>query len=148
MDNKKQSLHEPDALQTVFAELADPIVTAAAQAATLLQGRLDLVMNGLILAEQKKQEALTKLFREIVAAVGVERFAQIPLLALEQYALMTVAKNHDTKGLLVSLLNSFMVTYLTPETHQRAYAILESLEALRTEVSAAQSSPKKQFRAH
>ena len=61
----------------------------------------------------------------------MERFLETPVERLDQFAVMSVVKNHDTAGLLRSLLNSFMIAYGCPETADRAFAALLELEALR-----------------
>lgn len=78
---------------------------------------------------------LTVLFGEIAKGMGVERFAETPVERLDQFAVMSVVKNHDTAGLLTSLMNSFMIAYANPETSERAFEALVTLEALRAEVA-------------
>lgn len=88
------------------------------------------------LMEQEREKYLTLLFNEIISALGIERFMELPAQALDQFAVMSVTKNHDTKGILVSLINSFITSYLTPETSVQAYKYLEKLESLKKEASA------------
>lgn len=88
------------------------------------------------LTEQEREKYLTLLFNEIISALGIERFMELPAQALDQFAVMSATKNHDTKGILVSLINSFITSYLTPETSDQAYKYLEKLESLKKEASA------------
>lgn len=108
--------------------------------------RLELVdaKTGLPLSPEKRRENLRILFGEILKGMGMEHFAKTPVELLDQFAVMSVVKNHDTAGLLRSLINSFVIAYSTPETSDRAVQALTQLEGLRGEVSKTlrQSSPK------
>lgn len=73
--------------------------------------------------------------RDIASRLSPSLLDMMPAVALEQLVVMSVVKGHDTAGLLKSLLNSFLVAYITPETHRRAFHHLESLESLRAEVA-------------
>lgn len=99
--------------------------------------RLELARDGRTARGAERRDILCALFTQIRLAVGAERFDALPAEALDQFAVMSLIKNQDTKGLLVSLLNSFLIAYLTPETTDRAYQCLESLEALRREIGQA-----------
>lgn len=108
--------------------------------------RLELAdaKTGMPLSPEKRRENLRILFGEILKGMGVEHFAKTPVELLDQFAVMSVVKNHDTAGLLRSLINSFVIAYSTPETSDRAVQALTQLEGLRGEVSKTlrQSSPK------
>jgi len=80
------------------------------------------------------------LFAEIIKGMGADRFSETPVELLDQFAVMSVIKNHDTGGLLRSLVNSFLIAYSTPETADRAYLALMQLEALRVEVGEARKA--------
>lgn len=71
---------------------------------------------------------------DIGQRVGLHFLQMTPAVALEQLCVASAAKNHDTAGLLKSVINSFMVAYLTPETSDQAYAHLVGLEGLRGHV--------------
>lgn len=71
---------------------------------------------------------------DIADRLGVGFFNQTPAVVLEQLTVMSIIKNHDTAGLLKSLINSFLVAYSTPETSERAYQSLVDLEGMRAEV--------------
>lgn len=93
--------------------------------------------TGLALSPEKRRENLRILFGEILKGMGVEHFAKTPVELLDQFAVMSVVKNHDTAGLLSSLINSFVIAYSTPETSDRAFLALTQLEDLRAEVAQA-----------
>ena len=99
--------------------------------------RLELAdgKTGLPLSAEKRRESLRILFGEIIKGMGLERFAETPVELLDQFAVMSVMKNHDTAGLLRSLVNSFMIAYACPETSERAFAALVQIEGLRAEVA-------------
>jgi len=101
------------------------------------QFRLELVHPHLQqrMTPAQREEFLTLAFVEIAKGMGVERFAQTPAERLDQFAVMSVMKNHDTQGLLRSLVNSFMIAYACPETSDRAFAALVHIEGLRAEVA-------------
>lgn len=83
----------------------------------------------------QREEFLTLAFSEIAKGMGIDRFMQTPAERLDQFAVMSVMKNHDTAGLLRSLVNSFMIAYACPETSDRAFAALVQIEGLRAEVA-------------
>mgnify|MGYP007063549722 FL=1 len=83
----------------------------------------------------QREEFLTLAFAEIAKGMGIDRFMQTPAERLDQFAVMSVMKNHDTAGLLRSLVNSFMIAYACPETSERAFAALVQIEGLRAEVA-------------
>jgi len=83
----------------------------------------------------QREEFLLDAFAEIAKGMGIDRFAQTPVERLDQFAVMSVMKNHDTAGLLRSLVNSFMIAYACPETSDRAFKALVQIEGLRAEVA-------------
>ena len=86
-------------------------------------------------AEARQQIGLY--LTDIAGRLGIGFFNQAPAVVLEQLVVMSIIKNHDTAGLLKSLINSFLVAYSTPETHERAYQSLVDLEGMRAEVGEA-----------
>jgi hypothetical protein len=94
--------------------------------------RLELSGEGL--TPEKIEEILTAQLVDIGERFGAVALERLPPLALEQFAVMAVAKDHDTAGLMLSMFNSFVVAYLTPETSGRAFGLMLELEALRREV--------------
>ena len=99
--------------------------------------------TGQPLPPEERRRTLTILFTELAKGMGLERFLETPVERLDQFAVMSVVKNHDTAGLLRSLLNSFMIAYSCPETADRAFAALLELEALRAEIADARHQPTK-----
>lgn len=91
--------------------------------------------TGQALTPAERRAFLTSAFGEIARGMGIDRFAQTPVERMDQFAVMSVQKNHDTAGLLLSLMNSFMIAYACPETSDRAYAALVQIEGLRAEVA-------------
>ncbi len=119
-----------------LAAVKNHVVNLKVQEALQCNLRLQLgTEQGKPLTEQEREKHLTVLFNEMIAALGIERFMGLPAQALDQFAVMSVTKNHDTKGLLVSLIHSFMTSYLTPETSDEAFSCLERLEGLKKEVA-------------
>lgn len=100
--------------------------------------RLELGMRDA--SPEKIEVMIIDQFVDVAQRLGVDFFSQTPALALEQFAIMAIIRNEDTAGLIKSVINSFMASYLTPETSERAYQHLVGLEALRAEVSKARAS--------
>lgn len=133
-------------------------MTQATNIETLIQQRVDVALanrfrcelasptNGQPLTTEERRRTLTILFAEIAKGMGLERFLETPVERLDQFAVMSVVKNHDTSGLLRSLVNSFMIAYSCPETADRAFAALLELEALRAELADARRQPTKNSR--
>lgn len=84
---------------------------------------------------EERRDFLGRAFAEIARGMGVDRFLETPAERLDQFAVMSVKKNHDTAGLLRSLVNSFMIAYACPETADRAFDALVQIEGLRAEVA-------------
>lgn len=97
--------------------------------------------TGKALNPEERRQALTVLFTQLALGMGMDRFQETPVERLDQFAVMSVLKNHDTAGMLRSLLNSFMIAYGCPETADRAFAALLELEALRAEIADAKGQP-------
>lgn len=92
-------------------------------------------------ASEAEHQALLKVtFHDIASRLSPDMLEMLPAAALEQLTIMSIVKNHDTAGLLKSLVNSFVLAYITPETHDDAFGCLESLEALRADIAASRSS--------
>ena len=91
--------------------------------------------TGKPVSPQERRRTLTVLFGEIAKGMGVERFAETPVERLDQFAVMSLVNNHDTAGLLRSLVNSFMIAYADPDTSNQAFQALLQIEALRAKVA-------------
>lgn len=96
--------------------------------------RLGMTRNRQVVSPAERSLTLMTLFAEIRRAVGGERFDAIPAEMLDQFCVMSLSKNHDTHGLLNSLINSFMIAYGVPETNGPAFDALLKIEKLRAEV--------------
>jgi hypothetical protein len=81
------------------------------------------------LAVEERERILRVSFGEIVKGVGIEHFRACPPELLEEFSVLALASNHNVKGILVSVIRSFMAAYATPETHESAYVWLCQLEA-------------------
>lgn len=99
--------------------------------------RLAVAKGGEPLAVEERERILRVSFAEIVKGVGIEHFRACPPELLEEFSVLALASNHNVKGILVSVVRSFMAAYATPETHESAYVWLCQLEAL---VQAARTS--------
>lgn len=95
--------------------------------------RLELAM--LNTPPEQIEASIIDQFVDIAQRLGSEFFAHTPAVALEQLVIMAITRNEDSAGLLKSLINSFMVAYMTPETSERAFQHLLGLEGLRAEVA-------------
>ncbi|WGK63416.1 hypothetical protein QAO71_17900 (plasmid) [Halopseudomonas sp. SMJS2] len=94
----------------------------------------DLDDGGLELAFEDQAcddaNALAILFSDIADQVGIDFLEQMPLELLEQFSMMTVARNEATGLLLRNLLLGFMQAYANPKTTDRAIEALLVLESL------------------
>lgn len=68
---------------------------------------------------------------DIAERVGLHFFEMTDAVLLDQLIAISVIQNHDTAGLLRSLINSFLIAYTKPETSVSAYQHLLGLERLR-----------------
>lgn len=68
---------------------------------------------------------------DIAERVGLHFFEMTDAVLLDQLIAISVIQNHDTAGLLRSLINSFLIAYTKPETSVTAYQHLLGLESLR-----------------
>ncbi|BAW27496.1 hypothetical protein [Pseudomonas putida] len=89
-------------------------------------------------------EYVRKAMIDIGQRVGLHFLQMTPAVSLEQLCVVSAVKNHDTAGLLKSLINSFLIAYVTPETSDQAYAHLVGLEALRQDVKQRRDAQKRQ----
>lgn len=95
----------------------------------------DLRQQGIDLTPEQLGNALANNFRDVAERLGIQFFQSLPAVVLEQFALMSIMRNEDCAGLLKSLINSFMLTYLTQESSGEAFGHLQGLEALRQRVA-------------
>lgn len=86
--------------------------------------------SGQSLTDEQRRVVLTTLFAEIYDGIGRDLFVAIPVELLDQFAVMSVIKDHDTQGLLRLALTSFMTAYANPRTTDRAYQTLMMMAAI------------------
>lgn len=103
-----------------------------------------LALGAANMTPEQIKNAVIDQFVDIANRLGVDFFSQTPAVALEQFVIMAIIRNEDTAGLLKSLINSFMVSYITPETADRAFQHLVGLEGLRAEVAKSRQASDKQ----
>ena len=127
--------------------------SANARTRAIVQARVDLALSmphrleladpdtGHPLAGDQRRALFIRGFHEIAAGMGVDRFAEIPVTVLNGFMVMSVIKDHDTRGLLKSLVNSFLVAYSTPETTEGAFKALLELEGLRAKIKHDRNGP-------
>jgi hypothetical protein len=120
-----------------LGSIRDQIIRHKVQEALDSQFRLELGHRhtGAPISREDREEHLTVLFGALMNALGIERFLEMPVEILDQFAVMSVIKNHNTEAILVSLLKSFVVSYMIPETSERAFALLEKMESLKEEAA-------------
>lgn len=95
----------------------------------------NLRQQGIDLTPDQLRAALANNYCDIAERLGLQFFQALPVVALEQFTLMSIIRNEDCAGLLKSLNISFMLTYLTPEASGEAFDHLLGLEALRQRVA-------------
>ena len=120
-----------------MAELLSDLIAERVEVALSNRFRCELLdpKTGKPMSADDRRKTLTVLFGEIAKGMGIDRFVETPIERLDQFAVMSVVKNHDTAGLLRSLVNSFMIAYGTPETSDQAFQALLKIEALRAQVA-------------
>lgn len=129
----------PDYTAEIEAAVDAKLAQLAAMPVGLLTGRR-LEMGG-----DKDQNAayIRRAMIDVGQRVGLHFLQMTPAPALEQLCIMSAIKDHDTAGLLKSLINSFLIAYVTPETCDQAYAHLVGLEGLRQDVNKQRDSQKR-----
>jgi len=87
------------------------------------------------------REVMARGFADIANRLGADFVRITPAVVLEQLIIVSIQRNEDSAGLLKSLLNSFMITYMTPETSGEAFKALLDLERLRERVKQQRNTP-------
>lgn len=87
--------------------------------------------DGASLSPEQLRENRRLLMTDVAERLGLHFFQMTSSVLLDQLITMSVIKNHDTAGLLKSLINSFLITYTSPEASDLAYRQLQGLEVLR-----------------
>jgi len=86
-------------------------------------------------------------YAEILASIGADLFAKMPAAIMEQFLITTITKNHNTRGLLVGLIQSFTASYAVPQTSDIAHEELKRLESLAQAAIAANNDVLERMRA-
>lgn len=81
-------------------------------------------------SSSEMQSILRQGYSEILASIGADLFDKMPATIMEQFLITTIVKNHNTRGLLVGLIQSFTASYVVPQTSDIAYEGLKHMEAL------------------
>lgn len=87
--------------------------------------------DGAPLSPEQLRENRRLLMTDVAERLGLHFFQMSSPVLLDQLITMSVIKNHDTAGLLKSLINSFLIAYTNPEASDLAYRQLQGLEVLR-----------------
>ncbi|MCF5372012.1 hypothetical protein [Pseudomonas syringae] len=95
----------------------------------------DLQKQGIDMTPEQLRNGLAKTFQNIAERLGVQYFQWLPTSLLEQFTLMSILRNEDCAGMLKSLINSFMISYVTQATTDEAFKHLLGLEELRARVA-------------
>jgi hypothetical protein len=98
--------------------------------------------DGSLMTPAQHRENLRRVLTDIAERVGLHFFQMTEAVMLDQLVTVAVIQNHDTAGLLKSLLNSFLIAYTNKETHVHAYQHLLGLELLRAHVEKGVGSTK------
>lgn len=88
--------------------------------------------DGSPMTPEYHRENRRKVMVDIAERLGLHFFEMTDAVVIDQLITVSVHFNHDTSGLLRSLINSFMIAYINPETSPLAFQKLQELEWLRT----------------
>ncbi len=87
--------------------------------------------DGSLLTPEQHREMRRLAMIDIAERLGLHFFEMTDAVLLDQLIAVSAVQNHDTAGLLRSLINSFLIAYTKPETTVLAYQSLQGLEVLR-----------------
>lgn len=90
--------------------------------------------DGSPMTPAEHRENLRRGLTDIAERLGLHFFLMANTVMLDQLVTMSMIRNHDTAGLLKSLINSFMIAYIHQETTDQAYTALLALETCRAYV--------------
>lgn len=90
--------------------------------------------DGIVLTPAELRENKRILLTDVAERLGLHFFQQSSTVLLDQLATVSALKDHDTAGLLKSLINSFLIAYTNRETSDEAYRCLLFLEMLRSSI--------------
>lgn len=98
--------------------------------------------DGSSMTPAQHRENQRRVMTEIAERLGLHFFQMTEAVMLDQLVTVSVIQNHDTAGLLKSLINSFLIAYTNKETNVHAYEHLLGLELLRAHVEKGVGSTK------
>jgi hypothetical protein len=147
MNHQGSALTEVTRL-VVLRKLQELKETPAGAAAGRVLTIADLRSHGIELTPEQVPAALKMTFTNVADRLGVQFFDSLPAAALEQFTFMSIMRNEDCAGLLKSLINSFMLTYMTQATSAAAFGHLEGLEELRKQVAVSRGQTPKPMAPH
>lgn len=87
--------------------------------------------DGTLMTPEQHREKRRLVMIDIAERLGLHFFEMTDAVLLDQLIAVSAVQNHDTAGLLRSLINSFLIAYTKPETSGLAYQQLQGLEVLR-----------------
>lgn len=120
-----------DAVETKLLELDGIAFGAATGRRFQMAGKNS---DGSAMTPAQHRENHRKVMRDIAERVGLHFFQMTEAVLLDQLVTVSAVQNHDTAGLLKSLINSFLIAYTTKETSIHAYQHLQGLELLRAHI--------------
>jgi hypothetical protein len=90
--------------------------------------------DGSIMTTAQHRESQRRVMTDIAQRVGLHFFMMTDAVMLDQLVVVSTIQNHDTAGLLKSLINSFLIAYTNKDTTNLAYQQLQGLELLRARI--------------
>lgn len=87
--------------------------------------------DGSPITSGQHRENRRRVLRDVAERLGLHFFEKTDAVLLDQLVTVSAIHNHDTAGLLRSLINSFLIAYTNAETTRQAYEHLQGLELLR-----------------
>lgn len=90
--------------------------------------------DGSLMTPAQHRENQRRVMTDVAQRVGLHFFQMTDAVMLDQLVTVSVNQNHDTAGLLKSLINSFLIAYTCKETTAHAYRQLQGLELLRAHI--------------
>lgn len=90
--------------------------------------------DGSLMTPSQLRDGKRRVMTDIAQRLGLHFFQMTDAVMLDQLIAVSAMQNHDTAGLLRSLINSFLITYTNQETTTLAFQQLQRLELLRAHV--------------
>jgi len=90
--------------------------------------------DGSLMTAAQHRESQRLVMTDIAQRLGLHFFLQTDAVLLDQLVVVSTVQQHDTAGLLKSLINSFLIAYTNKDTSVHAYKCLQGLELLRAHI--------------